>query len=309
MLARGLLSAGTNYPALDDLQGWLDCIEAMNIEAWQMIQGHPTPEAVVGAPQTSLVTETLDIDGVTVHEVRPQNVDKSDRRVYLDIHGGSWIQGGGEFCKSITPGTAAAVGVRTWSVDYRMPPQHPFPAGLEDCLAVYQRLLDTHSSAEIIVGGFSAGANLAAALMLLIRDRGLPLPAAIVLSSPPVDLTESGDTWVTNLGMDTVLTASARPTVLLYAAGYDVLNPYLSPLYGDLAGGYPPALLLSGTRDLLLSDTVRFHRALLAAGIPAELHVFEAQGHAGFMGEAPEDQDRALTTRKFIDSHWPQPKS
>lgn len=306
MLARGPLSPPSTFPDREDLQGWLDYIEALNLGARRILDEHTQEAKGVEATNAHSVTETIDIDGVTVYIATPEGVDGGDRRVYLDIHGGSWIQGGGEFCKLMASDTAKLVGARTLSVDYRMPPGHPFPAALEDCLTVYLRLLQTHRSEEIIVGGASAGGNLAAALMLLIRDRGLPHPAAVVLNTPAVDLTESGDTWATNLGIDTVLTSSAKPTMLLYAGGHDLLDPYISPLYGDLAKGYPTAILLSGTRDLLLSDTVRFHRALLAADIPAELHVFEAQGHGGFLGEAPEDQDRALTIRKFIDSHWPR---
>jgi epsilon-lactone hydrolase len=163
-------------------------------------------------------------------------------------------------------------------------------------------LLQQRSPQEIVVGGGSAGANLAAALLLRARDEGLPLPAAAVLLTPEVDLTESGDSFSTNLGIDSVLTRSLMPANLLYAAGTDLAHPYLSALFGDFTKGFPPTLLASGTRDLFLSNTVRMHRALRAADIEAELHVLEAAPHGGFYGSAPEDAALAKEVRRFIEA-------
>jgi acetyl esterase/lipase len=185
-----------------------------------------------------------------------------------------------------------------------MPPDHPFPAALDDCLATYRALLQERPPDQIIVGGASAGGNLTAALVLRARDEGLPLPAAVALFTPAVDLTEAGDSHQTNLGLDPLLPGSARPAFLLYAAGHDLTHPYLSPLNGDFTKGFPPTILTTGTRDMLLSDTVRMHRALRAAGIAAELHVTEAAGHGGFMGMAPEDEEILREVRRFADTHW-----
>jgi acetyl esterase/lipase len=193
---------------------------------------------------------------------------------------------------------------RVWAVDYRMPPDHPFPAGLDDCLAAYRALLAERSPARVIVGGASAGGNLAAAMLLRARDEGLPLPAAAVLMTPVADLTESGDSHQVNLGLDPLIPGRARGSFELYSGGQDLSHPYLSPLNGDFSRGFPPAILTTGTRDMLLSDTVLLHRALRRAGIPAELHVTEAAGHGGFMGMAPEDQDILREVRQFADLHW-----
>ena len=113
------------------------------------------------------------------------------------------------------------------------------------------------------------------------------MPAALVLRTPEADLTESGDTFHANAGVDNIL-GSLREVNELYAAGHDLSHPYLSPLFADLSG-FPPTLLQSGTRDLYLSTTVRMHRKLLSADVPAELHVFEAMPQGGLGGASPGD--------------------
>ncbi|MEU0565217.1 alpha/beta hydrolase [Nonomuraea sp. NPDC005983] len=300
VLARGM--AGPPYqwpsaslPAIDDLDGWREMIAAQEKALLELFG-----DALPGGDNV----EEIDLGGFPVYVVTPEDVSPDDRRVYLDIHGGSWMLNGGQMCRAIAAVTAIMVGARVWSVDYRMPPDHRFPVALDDCLAAYRALLQEHRPEEIIIGGVSSGGNLAAALILRARDEGLPLPSAVVLHTPATDLTMAGDTHQTNLGLDIVLTASLMPAVLLYAGGHDLRDAYLSPLFGDLAKGFPPTILLSGTRDLLLSDTVRMHRALRTAGVPAELHVFEAAGHGMFLGQAPEDGEHAREIRRFVDEHW-----
>jgi monoterpene epsilon-lactone hydrolase len=135
-------------------------------------------------------------------------------------------------------------------------------------------------------------------MLLRAREEGLPMPAALVLLSPEVDLTESGDSFAVNAGVDVVLPGSLMASNLLYAGGADLEDPYLSPLFGDVTG-FPPTLLLTGTRDLFLSNTVRMHRSLLAAQVSAELHVFEAMPHGGF-GGAPEDRVASREVTRFV---------
>jgi acetyl esterase/lipase len=188
-----------------------------------------------------------------------------------------------------------------------MPPEHPFPAGLEDGVRVYRAILDEHRPEHLVVGGASSGANLAAATVLTARDEGLPMPAALVLLAPELDLTESGDTFQTNLGIDTVLPGSLMHANELYAGGADLTDPHVSPLFGDFGTGFPPTLLASGTRDLFLSNAVRMHRALRAAGVEAELHLLEAAPHGGFFGAAPEDLELDAEICRFLDDHCPRP--
>lgn len=243
----------------------------------------------------------LELDGVRTFVLRPDHVaDSPETPIFLEIHGGGLIMGGGEACAAMSTGSAMGRNMITWAVDYRMPPLHPYPVPLEDCLAVYRKLLEARDPQDIFVGGGSAGGNLAAALLLRVKDLGLPMPAALVLLTPEVDLTESGDTFQTLLGIDSVLSPLMQVN-LLYANGHDLAHPYLSPLFGDLSG-FPPTFLQSGTRDLFLSNTVRMHRRLRSAGVEAELHVWEAMPHGGF-GGAPEDVELVIELGQFLEKH------
>ena len=123
-----------------------------------------------------------------------------------------------------------------------------------------------------------------------------------MLLTPEADLTESGDSFATNLGIDPVLRSSLADSIALYAGDHDLTDPYLSPLFGDFSPPFPPTLIQSGTRDLFLSNAVRLHRTMRAAGVESELHVFEAMPHGGFWG-APEDADLAAEVRRFIAAH------
>ena len=283
-------------PAIDDADEWRTMIAAQDEFMVSMMAER--------AGRVAARVETITVDGVRVYEITPHGLDADDDRVYLEIHGGALIMGGGEACRAMGLIALAHAGARMWAVDYRMPPDHPYPASLDDCVAVYRALLRDHGAERVVVGGGSAGGNLAAATILRARDEGLPLPAAAVLRTPEVDLTESGDSFATNLGVDGVLTARLMPANLLYAGGHDLTDPYLSPLFGDFSRGFPPTILTTGTRDLFLSNTVRMHRALRAAGVPAELHVQEAAGHGGFFGLAPEDDEITREIRAFVDRHW-----
>jgi monoterpene epsilon-lactone hydrolase len=280
-----------------DLDAWTAYVASTDGSIHDMIAAHLPPDLPIER-------RVEVIDGVPIHVLRPHHVDdRPEDGIYLDVHGGALVLGGGELCGMIaTPGALTRT-VVTWAVDYRMPPRHPYPAGLDDCVAVYRAALDRCGAERLVVGGASAGGNLAAATLLRARDAGLPMPAALVLLTPEVDLTESGDTFVTNHGVDNVL-EPLMTTNLLYAGGADLADPYLSPLFGNL-GGFPPTLLQSGTRDLFLSNTVRFHRRLRNAGVEAELHVWEAMPHAGFGGTAPEDFELIAEVARFLAEHLP----
>jgi monoterpene epsilon-lactone hydrolase len=282
------------YPSLDDHQGWKQLIAATDA---MIAQGF----AAMRPPFPGEVREVSE-GAARGYDIIPEGHDPADRRVFMDIHGGALIMAGGELCKVMCANTATKLGVRVLAPDYRMPPDHPYPAALDDCMAFYRMLLRDRDPGEVIVGGASAGSNLAAAMILRARDEGLPLPAAAVLISPEVDLTEGGDSFQTNAGIDTM--GSLMEVNLLYAAGHPLDDPYLSPLFGDFAKGFPPTLVTAGTRDLFLSNAVRLHRKLRASRVPAELHILEAAPHGGFGDMSPEEAELDVDIRLFCERHW-----
>lgn len=287
-----------SFPELGDTDGWLQFIETVNTAV------RPMYEARLPAPESYSRT-SFEIDGTTTHVITPAGLEEdADTPIFIDAHGGALYLGGGELTWiQAAPNAVGRAGI-TWAPDYRVPPMHPYPAALDDMLALYRLALSVRSPDQIVVAGGSAGGNLAAALLLRARDEGLPMPAALALLTPEVDLTESGDSFRTLAGIDNVLTSLEVPNQL-YAAGADLTDPYVSPLFGDLTG-FPPTLLATGTRDLFLSNTVRMHRRLLAAGVEAELHVFEAMPHGGFGGTTLEDADLHATVRTFEARHLEQ---
>ena len=281
-------------PALDDAAAWKAQIAATDE---LIITGFAASAADLPA-----TVEEREVAGVHVNVITPEGADAGDDAVIqLDIHGGALIAGGGAACKLMNRATAARAGLLTWGVDYRMPPDHPYPTPLDDCVAVYRALLEERAPEKIVVGGGSAGGNLVAAMLLRAKDEGLPMPAALVAMTPEIDLTESGDTFDTNAGVDYVLVDRLTDSIALYAGDHDLTHPYLSPIFGDLTG-FPPTFVQAGTRDLFLSNAVRFHRKLRDAGVDAELHVWEAMPHGGFFG-APEDAEIAVEVRRFLAKH------
>lgn len=280
-------------PAEDDLEGWRAIKKA--------VEQHYDTMAKAIKPTLLSAATTLTIGLTTVHVATPANPGETDG-VLIDLHGGAFVFGGGEACRVGAQKQADQYNIQCYGVDYRMPPDYPYPFALDDCMATYRYVLERHAAAKIIICGRSAGGNLAVATLLRARDEGLPFPAGLVLLSPEVDLTESGDSFEINQMVDVVLPISLMECNRLYAAGADLSHPHLSPLFGKL-DSFPPTLLQSGTRDLFLSNTVRMHRALRAAGVAADLHVFEAMPHGGFMGGTPEDLEIVEEVKAFIRQH------
>ena len=278
--------ASPEYPPLDDIAAWRRHRAAQN-------------EAIIAffPPKFDNVAIRWEkIAAVDVVRATPSAPLHALGKIFLHFHGGALAYLGGAPLGPMTAACAARIGSDVIAVDYRMPPDYPYPAALDDGLAVYRDVIREFGRENVIVGGESAGGNISAALLLYARDKGLPMPAALVLLTPEVDLTESGDTFQTLLGLDRM--GLLTPANLLYAAGQPLDHPYLSPLFGDLSG-FSPTFLQAGTRDLFLSNTVRTHRKIRSAGVEAELHVWEAMPHGGF-GGAPEDDEVNAEIRRFL---------
>lgn len=283
------------YPALDDKPAWRAYAAAIN--------GYMLPLMRERGAHVAADTVQRDIEGVTVYVVTPQGLPAGQTGVVLDIHGGAFIIGGGECCRAEAIELAGALQAVVWSVDYSAPPDHPYPAPLDDCLTVYRHMLRQYRAQDIVVAGASAGANLAAALVLRARDEGLPLPGGAVLNTPGTDLTNSGDSHAANNGLDAVLSGDVDAIGLLYAGGHDLTDPYVSPQFGDFTKGFCPSFLSAGTRDRLLSNAVRLHAALRAADVPADLYIIEAASHGGFHG-APEEVALNREVRRFVHARF-----
>jgi acetyl esterase/lipase len=248
------------------------------------------------------------IAGVPVFTLAPKALPAAHGdRVLLHLHGGGYVLGGGESGTQEAILMAGIGGYKIISVDYRMPPDHPYPAAMDDALAVYRELLKTTPAQNIGVFGTSTGGGMTLILVLRARAEGLPLPAAIAPGTPWTDLTKTGDSYFTNEGVDNILVSYdgwGGDAARLYAAGHDLKDPMLSPVYGDVRG-FPPTLLTTGTRDLFLSNTARMHLKLREAGVPSDLIVFEGQSHAQYHmdANAPETRIHFQELTRFFDRY------
>jgi acetyl esterase/lipase len=287
--------------ALSMLAGVNASIETKQLAGVVCYDCRPNDSAMIGGIAAS-PTPAVGMSATGSHAGAGEGAASSGQApVYLFMHGGAFVVGGGMFAKAQGGRYASATGVRVISVDYRMPPDHPFPAAPEDCVAVYKALIETTDPKRVVIGGSSAGGNIAAVTTLMIRDRGLPMPGGVILLTPEADLTESGDTFRTNADIDVVIKGGFPECNALYANGHDLRDPYVSPLFGDFTKGFPPTFVQTGTRDLFLSNSVRIHRKLRDAGVDAELHVWEAMPHGGFIpGEAPENAEIQAEVARFI---------
>jgi len=248
------------------------------------------------------------IAGVNVYRVTPNEISpEHSNHLFFHVHGGAYVIGGGDASVAEAVQVASSSGIRAISIDYRMPPASPFPAAVDDTIAVYREVLKSQRADRIAIGGTSAGGGLAFAAILQMKALDLPLPGAIYAGTPWADLTKTSDTLYTNEGIDRVLVTYdglLKGAAELYTDGHDLKDPLISPLYGDFSN-FPPTILISGTRDLLLSDTVRSHRKLRAAGVVADLHVYEGMSHAGYLftANSPESINVFAEISRFLKTH------
>lgn len=256
----------------------------------------------------SVKYESTMIGGVKVFIVTPESIaDNNHNRLLINTHGGAYVFGKGESGLVEAIPMAYYSKIKVIAVDYRMPPDHPFPAAQDDVVAVYKEVIKTHMPENIGFFGASAGGGLTAATILKLKEMNLPLPGAISLITPWADLSKTGDTYFTNEDIDGVqwtyegiLEACAK----LYAGSHNLKDPLISPVYGDFSG-FPPTILTSGTRDLFLSCTVRMHRKLRQARVEAELHVFEGMSHAQdiLVTSSPESRESFEEQTRFFQKH------
>lgn len=265
----------------------------------ELLGAHPVPPGVRTGSST--------LGGVPVVEIRPAGLNDTDgASVLLFFHGGGYALGSAASSVGLVADLAVRVGARAVTVDYRLAPENPYPAALDDAVAAYRGLLDAGVSGHnVIVTGESAGGGLAVAALLALVNAGWPQPAACVVFSPWVDLSLNAATLVSKRAVDPALTSDAlRVRAADYALNVDSRDPGVSPLFGDLAG-LPPMLIQVGSHEILLDDALdlaaRAARADVAVTLqvtPHVPHVF--QGFAAALDEAASALDAAAL---FVRAH------
>ena len=221
------------------------------------------------------------VEGVPVHVVTPDNMPFSSHdRLLINLHGGGFNSDSGSYTESIP--IASYTKIKVIAVLYRLAPEHPFPAAVEDAVKVYKAMLAVYKPEHIVIYGTSAGAILTAEVAVKLKQLGLPLPAALGIFSGVGDFARPGDS-VAMYGLRGLAGHLDPPEPgahdPFYAGSTDARDPVLSPIFADLHG-MPPTLFITSGRDMLLSGTANLHRAFLGAGVDARLVVFDALPHA-----------------------------
>ena len=244
------------------------------------------------------------LGGVPTAEIAIAGIEP--RHVVLYFHGGVYVIGDAFLAADLASQVGRRVRARVISVDYRLAPEHPYPAAVDDVLAAYEALLQSGVDASNIgFAGESAGGGLAVATLINARDHGLPLPAAAFVMSPMTDLTLAGTSMETRRQADPLFTRELlQERVNDYTAGQDAALPLMSPIFADLAG-LPPLIIQAGTHEVLLDDAVRLAGAAAAADVEVTLeitpgvpHVFQA--YSAVLDEAAVALDRA---GQFLSAH------
>lgn len=211
----------------------------------------------------------------------------------LYLHGGGHVSGSGAFYLAMAARISAAAGCAVFLPDYRLAPEHPYPAALEDCLRAYDWVRahgpsgEARAASRVFVGGDSAGGNLALALLLALRDRGLPLPAGGIALSPFADLTLSSESIRTQAETDPIMHPNALPHfTALYLGGADAREPLISPVFGDYRG-LPPLLIQAGEYEIILDDSLRTAERARSCGVRVQLEVYPGMFHVFQSHEPP----------------------
>jgi monoterpene epsilon-lactone hydrolase len=256
-------------------------------------------QAMLGAEQRKAHAVSVADDviaGVPVRRIARSGSEIDRSKVLMNLHGGGFATDSGSLTENIP--IAALSGIEVVAVLYRFAPEHPFPAAVDDALAVYKTLLAEHDPRDIGVYGTSAGAVIGPQLMMRLRAEGLPPPAALGVFSGEPDLVGTADSlniFATSIEARALIEAKDN-----YVGQADPRDPLLSPIHGDLTA-FPPTLCVSSGRDILLSGTVNLSRALNDAGVPAELVIYDALPHAFWaMLLAPECDDAFRRMASFF---------
>ena len=245
------------------------------------------------------------IDGVECLHIVPEESSAKSRLVYC--YGGGFITGSPEEDLLVTAPLASLLDMEIISPRYRLAPEHPYPHAIEDCLTVYKHVAAQTDIGAVSLMGESAGGNAALAILQIIKEESIDLPASLTLLSPWCDLQHTGESHKTNDGRDpTIRMSFVQQAANLYAPAQDRSQHQISPINCDFQKPFPPTLITSGSRDLLLSQSLMLHRKLLDADIQAELNVWENMWHVfEFYDELPESASSLNRIARFIRRQYP----
>ena len=241
----------------------------------------------------------LDVEDIPAEWFLPEGAPHDAAVIYF--HGGAYMTGTLMSSRVLAVDFAQATGLNTLSFEYRLAPEHPYPAALEDAYKIYLAAVEWGVPPEgMVFAGDSAGGGLLCALALLLRDKGLALPGGMVMLSPWVDLTMSGESHTLYEDIDPLLTRAKLERAVEYYTGHrDLKNPYISPVFGDFKG-FPPALIHVGTNELLLSESQALCEAMRACGVSVTLEEWEGMWHVWHVFDIPETREAMGRIGAFV---------
>ena len=247
----------------------------------------------LAAPMLGLSWEPFDLDGMPAAWVRPERA-ASPRHAVLYCHGGGYTSGNLNYSRPLAAKLALRTGWPVLCFEYRLAPEHPYPAAPEDALRAWDYLMKLGDGArDVALLGDSAGGNLALVLTQTLRKAGRMPPRRLVLASPWTDMTCSGESYERCAGIDPMLSPEYMHAVRdAYAAGLDWSDPQLSPLFGDF-DGFPETLIQAGSNEILFADSARLHETLVAQGVPCRMECWEGMWHVFQMFPLPQ-ADKAM---------------
>ena len=277
-----------------DLKAVRELLRGLDLESLTIAERRKVTESVASVPPAGTVVEPVEANGVPAEWVTAAGAGGD--RVLLYLHGGGYQIGSPGTLRHMVARLSAVARARALSVDYRLAPEYPFPAAVDDAIAAYRWLLaEGAGPATIAVAGDSAGGGLALGTLVALRDAGEPMPAAAVLLSPWTDLALTGESLRTRAAVEVMLKPGGmHQTAALYLAGEDPRHPYASPLYADLRG-LPPLLIHVGDAEIVLDDSTRVATRAREAGVEVTLEVWDEMPHVfhAFAGLLPES-DQAI---------------
>ena len=221
--------------------------------------------------------------------------------VILHCHGGGYSTGSSLYARTLTSKLAATTSMDVFCFDYRLAPEHPYPAALEDAMKAWNYLmLLGYGARDVILTGDSAGGNLVLALTLKLQEQGRILPRGLVLMSPWTDLTSSGESFLEKAQLDPVLSREYIDRMTqAYAAGQNLTDPFISPLYGNFRG-FPPAYIQVGENEILLSDALRLHQVFVEENVSVRLDVYPGMWHVFQMSPVKAAREAMDRNAEFI---------